>query len=43
LKLFSLARHGALRLTAARYYTPSGRSIQAKGIMPDIAPARQKG
>lgn len=28
---------GALRLTTARYYTPSGRSIQAKGISPDIA------
>src|SRR6202044_2119526 len=28
--------HGALRLTTARYYTPSGRSIQAKGIVPDI-------
>jgi carboxyl-terminal processing protease len=27
---------GALRLTTARYYTPSGRSIQAKGIDPDI-------
>lgn len=27
---------GALRLTTARYYTPSGRSIQAKGIAPDI-------
>src|SRR5215472_14070414 len=27
---------GALRLTTARYYTPSGRSIQAKGISPDI-------
>ena len=27
---------GALRLTTARYYTPSGRSIQAKGIVPDI-------
>lgn len=27
---------GALRLTTARYYTPSGRSIQAEGIMPDI-------
>jgi carboxyl-terminal processing protease len=25
-----------LRLTTARYYTPSGRSIQAKGIVPDI-------
>ena len=28
--------HGAMRLTTARYYTPSGRSIQAKGIDPDI-------
>jgi carboxyl-terminal processing protease len=27
---------GALRLTTARYYTPSGRSIQAKGIEPDV-------
>lgn len=27
---------GAVRLTTARYYTPSGRSIQAKGIEPDI-------
>lgn len=34
--------HGAMRLTTARYYTPSGRSIQAKGIEPDIIvePAR---
>src|SRR5215813_1334245 len=30
------AGNGALRLTTARYYTPSGHSIQAKGIMPDI-------
>ena len=29
--------NGALRLTTARYFTPSGRSIQAKGITPDIA------
>ena len=29
-------RAGALRLTTARYYTPSGRSIQAQGIVPDI-------
>jgi carboxyl-terminal processing protease len=28
---------GALRLTTARYYTPSGRSIQAIGITPDVA------
>src|SRR5215470_5062180 len=28
--------NGALRLTTARYYTPSGRSIQAQGITPDI-------
>jgi carboxyl-terminal processing protease len=26
----------ALKLTTARYYTPSGRSIQAKGIVPDV-------
>ena len=31
-----LEGHGAIRLTTARYYTPSGRSIQAKGIEPDI-------
>ena len=31
-----LPGHGAMRLTTARYYTPSGRSIQAEGIEPDI-------
>jgi carboxyl-terminal processing protease len=31
-----LQGHGAMRLTTARYYTPSGRSIQAQGIEPDI-------
>ena len=31
-----LTGHGAMRLTTARYYTPSGRSIQAEGIEPDI-------
>jgi len=30
------AGNGALRLTTARYYTPAGRSIQAKGITPEI-------
>jgi|SRR5579871_852573 len=30
---------GALRLTTARYYTPSGRSIQATGIVPDVSVA----
>jgi carboxyl-terminal processing protease len=30
------APHAALRLTTARYYTPSGRSVQAGGIDPDI-------
>ncbi|HEY1837275.1 MAG TPA: S41 family peptidase [Rhizomicrobium sp.] len=30
---------GALRLTTARYYTPSGASIQAVGIVPDVAVA----
>lgn len=31
-----LPGHGAMRLTTARYYTPSGRSIQSEGITPDI-------
>lgn len=31
-----LPEHGAIRLTTARYYTPSGHSIQNKGIIPDI-------
>ncbi|MDD2867961.1 S41 family peptidase [Neomegalonema sp.] len=34
--IMPLPGHGALRLTTARYYTPSGRSIQALGIEPDI-------
>jgi carboxyl-terminal processing protease len=35
-----LAGDGAMRLTTARYYTPSGRSIQALGISPDIIVAQ---
>ena len=40
--IIPLPGHGAMRLTTARYYTPSGRSIQALGISPDIEvqPAR---
>lgn len=34
--IFPLKDGAGLRLTTARYYTPSGRSIQAKGIVPDI-------
>ena len=34
--IIPLSGNGAIRLTTARYYTPSGRSIQAKGIEPDI-------
>jgi carboxyl-terminal processing protease len=34
--IMPLPGHGAIRLTTARYYTPSGSSIQAKGIVPDI-------
>ncbi len=34
--IIPLGQNGAIRLTTARYYTPSGRSIQAKGIEPDI-------
>jgi carboxyl-terminal processing protease len=33
--IIPLGGNGAVRLTTARYYTPSGRSIQAKGIDPD--------
>jgi len=34
--IIQLPSQGAIRLTTARYYTPSGRSIQDKGIDPDI-------
>ncbi len=34
--IIPLPGHGAMRLTTARYYTPSGRSIQAVGIEPDL-------
>lgn len=34
--IMPLSGSGAMRLTTARYYTPSGRSIQAKGVEPDI-------
>ena len=34
--IIPLPGHGAMRLTTARYYTPSGRSIQSVGIEPDI-------
>ncbi len=34
--IIPLGEEGALRLTTARYYTPSGRSIQAQGIVPDV-------
>jgi carboxyl-terminal processing protease len=34
--LLPLGNSSAIKLTTARYYTPNGRSIQAKGITPDI-------
>jgi carboxyl-terminal processing protease len=37
-----LRGEGAMRLTTARYYTPSGRSIQALGIAPDIVVEQPK-
>ncbi len=43
--ILPLDDHSALRLTTARYFTPKGRSIQAKGIVPDIImenPTRQE-
>jgi carboxyl-terminal processing protease len=34
--------NGAVRLTTARYYTPSGRSIQGRGITPDVLVAETR-
>ena len=34
--ILPLGNNAGLKLTTARYYTPAGRSIQAKGIEPDI-------
>ena len=34
--IMPLGNNTAIKLTTARYYTPSGRSIQAKGIVPDV-------
>ncbi len=34
--ILPLSNNTAIKLTTARYYTPNGQSIQAKGIMPDI-------
>lgn len=34
--ILPLSNDGAVKMTTARYYTPSGRSIQAEGIIPDI-------
>jgi carboxyl-terminal processing protease len=35
--IIPLGNNSAIKLTTARYYTPGGRSIQAKGIVPDIS------
>ncbi|MFN3259540.1 MAG: S41 family peptidase [Pikeienuella sp.] len=40
--IMPLSGQGAMRLTTARYYTPSGRSIQALGIEPDILVEQRK-
>jgi len=40
--IIPLSQGSAMRLTTARYYTPSGRSIQAKGITPDIVVEQAK-
>lgn len=40
--IIPLSGYGAMRLTTARYYTPSGRSIQAEGIVPDIVVEQAK-
>ncbi len=44
--IMPLGNNTAIKLTTARYYTPSGRSIQVKGIIPDIVveePGEQQG
>ena len=40
--IIPLGASGAMKLTTQRYYTPSGRSIQAKGIDPDIVIEQSK-
>lgn len=40
--IIPIADQGALRLTTARYYTPSGRSIQGQGITPDVPVAESR-
>jgi len=40
--ILPLGNNTAIKLTTARYYTPNGQSIQAKGITPDIADASAK-
>ena len=40
--VFPIDGEGALRLTTARYYTPSGRSIQGLGIAPDVEVAETR-
>ena len=40
--IIPLPGHGAMRLTTQRYYTPSGTSIQATGIVPDIEVAQAR-
>jgi carboxyl-terminal processing protease len=34
--IFPVDKNKGIKLTTARYYTPSGRSIQAQGIVPDV-------
>jgi carboxyl-terminal processing protease len=41
--VFPLPNEGAIRLTTARYYTPSGRSIQDLGITPDVEVQENRG
>ena len=40
--IFTMGESGALRLTTALYYTPSGRTIQAWGILPDLLIERDR-
>jgi len=40
--VYPVGNDGAIRLTTARYYTPSGRSIQGLGIAPDVEVAESR-
>jgi carboxyl-terminal processing protease len=42
-KIFPMANHSAIKLTVSQLYTPRGRSINGKGIKPDISISMEPG